>query len=51
MKKRYILFRFTVGRFVIHLGLAIMPPGRVKEELICLMEIWADKVRSVIKHG
>lgn len=41
------MFRFSIGRFLVHLGLNIMPPGRAKAELVSLFEKWAEHVYRV----
>lgn len=40
--------RFAIGRALIHGGLRVMPPGRVRSELCALMDQWATRVGKVI---
>lgn len=42
------LFRFTIGRFLMHMGLHVMPDGRVKKELTIVLHKWAEKVYKEI---
>lgn len=42
------LWRFRIGRALIHAGLRIMPEGRVRSELYGLMDQWATKVRDTV---
>jgi hypothetical protein len=41
-----MLLRFTVGRALIHAGLAVMPHGRVRRELTTLLLSWSRHVRA-----
>lgn len=45
------LFRFRLGRFFLHLGLRILPPGRVRSELYALMDQWSSKVMTTISQN
>ena len=40
------LMRFTIGRWLIHAGIAIFPRGRVKPELLEILEQWSAHVRT-----
>ena len=40
--------RIIVGRFFVHLGLNVLPPGRVKREFQCLLEDWADRIEAEV---
>jgi hypothetical protein len=40
------LLRFTVGRWLMHLGLIVMPPGRVRRELHRMLMDWSLQVGS-----
>jgi hypothetical protein len=40
--------RFAIGRQLIHLGLAIFPPGWVKADLTDLLLKWGHYVRETI---
>lgn len=39
---------FTIGRALIHLGLACMPRGRARSELYQMMELWGTRARAAI---
>lgn len=45
------MFRFAIGRALIHTGLRIMPPGRVRSELFQMLELWGSRVRTKTKEG
>jgi hypothetical protein len=51
MKKTIQHCRFALGRHCVHLGLRIMPPGRVRSELLQLMDTWCTKVNRTIKEA
>ena len=40
--------RLVVGRFFVHLGLNVLPPGRVKNEFRQLLEDWADRIYAEV---
>ena len=40
--------RYAIARWVIHLGLKIMPPGRARNELTDMMWIWHFNVINII---
>jgi hypothetical protein len=42
------MIRFAVGRALIHAGLAVMPPGHVKDELYDLLKLWGDHVTAAV---
>lgn len=41
--------RYTIGRWLVHLGLRIMPAGRVRSELYTLLDEWATRVYAALK--
>lgn len=41
------MLRFLLGRALIHLGLRVLPSGRVKSELYQLIDEWATTVAAV----
>jgi len=43
------LLRFAIGRMLIHAGLKVMPPGRVRSELFQQFELWSTKVRNHVQ--
>jgi len=43
------LFRFWLGRNLVHLGLMAFPPGLVKSELYELLNSWSRLVTEVVK--
>lgn len=43
------LLRFAVGRWLIHAGLAAMPPGRVRDELDAILRKWGTDVRAELE--
>ena len=38
-------FRFWLGRLLIHAGLRVFPPGRVRDEVTGVLRVWGDGVR------
>lgn len=42
------LVRFTVGRFLVHAGLRLMPHGRARAELFVLFNHWGKMVMKEI---
>jgi hypothetical protein len=44
-------FRFWLGRHVVHLGLAIMPPGMAKAELFDLFWSWSQNVKQIVERA
>jgi hypothetical protein len=36
--------RYTLGRWLVHLGLRIMPAGRIRSELYTLLDEWGTRV-------
>lgn len=42
------LWRYAIGRALIHLGLRVMPAGRVRSELYALIDVWASDVRRLL---
>jgi hypothetical protein len=42
------LFRFSVGRALIHLGLFVMPQGRTRTELYEIFQVWGEHVQTVV---
>jgi len=49
MKRRIDLERYRVGRFLVHLGLRVMPPGRVKDELTEVIREWGEHVVRTVE--
>jgi hypothetical protein len=46
------LLRFTIGRWLMHLGLIVMPPGRGRRELHRMLMDWSLQVRAeIVRHG
>lgn len=46
MKQAFNLWRFWLGRNLIHLGLWVMPPGRVRSDLSARFLTWSIGVTS-----
>lgn len=42
------MFRYWIGRAMVHAGLRFMPPGRVREELSELLWTWRMKVDATV---
>lgn len=40
--------RFWLGRHLIHLGLRILPPGRVRYEITEALYLWSEEVRRTL---
>lgn len=47
---RVALWRYYAGRTVIHLGLRLLPSGRVRSELYQLIDVWASGVRKALRE-
>lgn len=45
------LLRFWLGRVLIHVGLRVMPPGRVRRELHGMLALWGARVRLEVEAG
>jgi hypothetical protein len=45
------LLRFTIGRWLMHLGLIVMPPGRGRHELHRMLMDWSLQVSADVRHG
>jgi hypothetical protein len=45
------MLRFRVGRALMHLGLNILPPGRVNDELTEILNEWGRKVLRTVKEN
>jgi hypothetical protein len=43
-EKNTTLWRLTAGRWLIHIGLRVMPPGRCRTELDLLFRSWGHNV-------
>jgi hypothetical protein len=43
--------RFYVGSFLIRIGIAAMPPGRVRSELYRLIDDWTTHVHETLAGG
>lgn len=43
--------RFTLGRWLMHLGLNIMPPGRVKQEITDILTEWGKHVVRTVEEN
>lgn len=41
--------RYTLGRWLVHFGLRIMPAGRVRSELYTLLDGWSTRVYGALK--
>lgn len=46
-----IYLRFAVGRWVMLLGLGIMPAGRSRDELTKILRSWSRHVRETVAAG
>ena len=42
------MLRFRLGRWFLHIGLRVLPPGRVQSELYALVDQWATKVHAIV---
>jgi hypothetical protein len=42
------VLRFMVGRWLVHLGLRVMPAGRVRQELDDLFNDWGIRVAEIV---
>jgi len=38
------MMRFRIGRFLLVMGLRVLPRGRVQSELSSLFDVWSTKV-------
>ncbi len=48
----WYFLRSYIGRCLIHLGLAVLPPGKARDELNALLTNWAQNVyREVGGNG
>lgn len=45
------VFRFWLGRALIHAGIGVMPQGRVRRELEEILWAWSDKVEAILDAG
>lgn len=43
--------RFHIGTALIRLGIAAMPPGRVRSELYRLIDDWTTHVHKTLREG
>lgn len=43
------LWRFSLGRHLVHIGLKVMPESHAKRELEGLFLAWGDHVRTVVE--
>lgn len=41
--------RYIIGRWLIHTGIRVMPWGRVRNELMALVQQWSDGVRATVR--
>jgi len=44
MKRSFRILRFRIGRFIIHSGMRVLPPGKVRSDLYQLIDEWATRV-------
>ncbi len=44
-----MIWRFAIGRWLVHLGLAVMPPSRARAELYQLFELWGTRVSALVR--
>ena len=42
------LWRYALGRHLIHLGIKVLPAGRVRQELTEILWAWNVKVRATL---
>ena len=47
--EQWKLCRFSVGRFLIHLGIKTLPPGRVRNEIVEALFCWSEEVRAALR--
>lgn len=40
--------RYTLGRWMVHGGIWIMPPGRARKELVALLWTWNMRVSATV---
>lgn len=45
----WFLRRYGLARFCVHLGINILPAGRVREEIYWLLFDWSQNVREQIR--
>ena len=43
--------RYRIARWLMHLGLSIMPPGRAKTEVLALLGAWGRHVMDTVSNG
>lgn len=43
------LIRYTLGRWLIHAGLYVLPPGRVRRELYARLEAFSGHVQKTLR--
>lgn len=44
------MMRYRLGRFLMHAGLRVLPPGPVQSELYTLVDQWATKVHKHLER-
>ena len=40
--------RFAIGRWIMHVGLKVMPVGRSRDELTLILRSWSRHVREAV---
>lgn len=48
MNAKLRLFRFWLGRHLIHAGLRAMPPGVARDQITGVLDTWGRHVRETI---
>lgn len=43
------LFRFWLGRHLIHLGIRAMPPGPARNEIYNILAVWGVRVMRAVR--
>jgi hypothetical protein len=43
--EEFTMWRYRLGRFLMHLGLRVLPHGRIRAELSAMMWAWGMKVQ------
>lgn len=42
-------WRYRIGRWLVHIGINVMPKGIVRDDLVALMEEWAAYITAVVR--
>jgi hypothetical protein len=51
MKRSIRLFRFWLGRHLVHAGIKAFPEGRCKIELMAVLGVWGRQVEATLAQA